>query len=224
MEIEPKSRCTIHIISRDAWGIISANLQVQDLLALRRACKALNKIVIGMNVRWYKAHQWFVKRHKSGRNVKSAVRVHNVELQASCFPSGYVIPNLHKYTVRSQESLDHWSRNAIFQMLIADEVFLESDCQNKYHYAWKVPASEQEIPLDKHYKPKRNQYIFWYLIECYRQYSAPYLHQISYAKTQIENCENQITQFKKDLKNLNSGKYGSNTIFKKVRINSYKSF
>lgn len=59
------------------------------------------------------------------------------------------------------------------QKAIDDGHFVaEKDCKYPGHFVHKVPKTELDIPLDKHFKPKKNNYIYHYLIECYRQ-SAP---------------------------------------------------
>src|SRR5208283_59444 len=126
-----------------------------------------NKYVIGMQSRWYRAHQWFVAKHSSQTKVKCAIKVHRSAVTPHCVPENYNFPG------RPEHLKGHYPRNYAtndflrrgFQKAIDDGLFTEANCCQRYHFVVTVPKSEVDIPLDAHFQPKRNNYIYHYLIE-----------------------------------------------------------
>ena len=227
------NRSSFHIISKDAWRIITEQLTVKDLLQLRGTSRYLNEIVKSLNTRWFQAHQWFVSRKVSKSKVKSAIKCHIRRLNANCIAQNH--PSVHGET--------WYERRERILLGIADGILTEADCTNKRCWVYKVPNREQEIPLDrKHYNPKRNRYIYWYLIECYRHYKHHeknkveyYLSQANQNIRQIKASRQKIEALRKQneiLSNnqakleekfrLEKAKYDSNMIFEGTRINGYK--
>ena len=216
-------------VPKDVWGIIGEELGVRDLLSLRQTCQRLNVIVIGMQARWYRAHQWFLAKHNGQSKVKSAVRVHNTRLSRHCVPNNFPYPG--KLPTHS-----YYDRIAAHQKLIDDGEFQESDCKAHHHWKIRVPKSEHDIPLDTFFKPKKCNYIYYYLIESYRK-RAP-LHsnvQVNLAretalyKREIAECERKIKrrleQISQNEKKLEEEKlkFIDNRIFEGYAVNSYKT-
>lgn len=123
-----------------------------------------------------------------------------------------------------------------FQKAIDDGVFTEAQCINRYHFITKVPSSELDIPLDKFFKPKRNNYIYHYLIQCYRTKKPEHTliinqsamkiktmrQQIVQSQNFIRQCEKSIIETEKKLQDEQK-KYLKNDIFAGYQINTYKS-
>jgi hypothetical protein len=113
--------------------------------------------------------------------------------------------------------------------------FTEADCVERNHWSYRVPESESDIPLNKHFKPRRNKYIYQYLIECYR-YRRP-LHTMrieSYERgvqnarykvqryeAELQRMRTRLAELEPKLKNLRE-RYKDNTLFEGKRINLYR--
>lgn len=222
----------VHSISKNAWGIIAHELSVQDLIQLRGTCRWLNNVVQSMNARWYRAHQWFVARNGAKRNVKSAVRCHTAALR------GYCIPLSHA----KLQGMSWREKQIAIQSGMEKGVFTEADCDKRLHWKYKVPEREQDIPLDKGYKPKRNCYMFWYLIEVYRHKKKDVKERITAYNGALVDCQRQREQNRWAIKRLQEeiaashvreqelhvkrdaaiAVHQANDIFEGVRINCYK--
>lgn len=181
------ARSTIHLISKNAWSILIEELSVRDLLELRRTCKRMNEIVKSFNERWYRAHQWYVNRVVSHAKVKSVAKIHQSSLTALCISRAH--PRLN--------GLSWNQKSLLINSGVQDGTFTKADCRIRYHWKYKVPAREQDVPLDYNYKPKRNKYIYWYMIECYRQMKTKTLDKISFRRAEVDKHKNQRTILKK---------------------------
>jgi hypothetical protein len=235
--MEPKGEgvCTIGLISKNAWGIIAHKLKVQDLIELRRTCQRLNDVVTGMNPRWFRAHQWFVGKNVSKGKVKSAVKTHaGRRLRHHCIPDNHKLAGVHGWNARFHRKIEG----------IQDGTFTEADCVRRTCWQYKVPQREQDIPLDKNYKPKRNVYMYWYLIECYRYYKREENQNIDYFNNSIireqrarVGMQNEIVGLQKAIEvskvreiglrekhEVALAKYKRNDVFEGMRINSYKGY
>lgn len=227
-------RSGVHLISKNAWGLVAQDLSVQDLLQLRGTCKWMNNVVTSMNSRWYRAHQWFLVNKGDQRKAKCAIRCHTQRFTINC------ISYYHK-----RLSGVRWNqRDVVFARLVEEGGITEKDCHHHDHWIYKVPQNEQEIPLDKGYKPKRNVYMFWYLIEVYRHKTKDikemmdrHKESIHYERLrrpqmmqQIEYLHKAIAQSleneKQKVREYQAKKaaYEANNIFEGVRINCYKGF
>lgn len=230
------------LICKNIWGLIGNQLRLQDLLELRRSCKWLNQIVKGMNARWYRAHQWFMGKHVNKNRVKSAVRVHHYPISSRCvaYNNNPLIDQVRKDVFDNSRIVPV---HQILQYIVDNEMIKESDCNRTYHWITKIPTSEREIPLEpKQYKPKRNIYMYWYLVEAYRVLKRKHektllYHEERYANAQktqrrsaeeIRRLQDRIERAKKSeayhaqLKEKLKGKYAGNDIFKNFRVNNYK--
>lgn len=216
-------------VPKDVWGIISQELGIRDLLSLRTTCTRLNGIVINMQARWFRAHQWFLAKNNQ-RKVKCAVRVHTARLSRHCIPFDYPYPG-------KLPTNGYRQRNEAHQKLIDDGTFQESDCKQSYgHWSVRVPKNELDIPLDKNFKPKRSNYIYYYLIECYRvkypEHSSKkenlrraiiaYKREISDCEHRIKRRREQIEQHERDLLKVDT-EFKDNNIFDGYAVNSYKT-
>ena len=225
---------TCLLLSRDAWRIIAEHLTIQDLLALRRCCKKLNVVVKSMSDRWYRAWQWFVIRYSNASKVRSAVKQHTTRVVTP-----YCIDINHKkipVELRRHTNFNTFNlRNNHIKKLIEDGELTELDCCHAYHWSYVTPKTEQDIPLDDKYKPKRNKYIYWYLIECYRHFSRRHCDSLAYHENTLTSMKRQIEQTKlmvqrqeRELPILEQrlkqqqAMYKDNDVFGKTRINGYK--
>lgn len=219
-------------VSRDVWCMIAEEVTIQDLLALRATCKHMNKMVKSMKQRWYRAWQWFVIQHLQAKKVRSAVRSHTGRFSSNC------ISMTHKKIPKELQSTRyglHQQRLFIISKMIKKGELTEMDCECRYHWKYIVPKTEQDIPLDKNFKPKRNRYIYWYLIECYRYYGTQHNETLEKQKSMIEATKNQIKSYEITLQKRKAElpllerkyketnkKYKGNNLFAGVRINGYK--
>jgi hypothetical protein len=226
------------VVPKDVWNIIAHDLVIKDLLSLRAVNRRLNEIIIQMQARWYRAQQWLVSKIET-RKVKSAIRVHNHSLSSRCIPTDYEFdgraamgfPKGHVYGWQQRQRLD-----AVFVKLIEDGQFPEEKCFNKYHWVIRIPKSELDIPLDKHFKPKQNNYIYHYLIQCYRLNGPTHRAQIGRLTDNIRNTKRYIEHanrtiekgkinlllWEKDLATRQQ-QYKDNDIFGGYNINGYKT-
>lgn len=215
-------------VPKDVWGIIAQELNIQELLSLRATCTRINAIVISMQARWFRAHQWYLSK-KNESKVKCAVRVHYTLLSRHCVPNGYDYPG-------KKLTDNYYQREAAYQKMIDDGIFQESNCTQRHHWAIRVPKNEQDIPLDSNFKPKRCNYIYYYLIECYRNKKPSHSERkntltrhLSTCKRDIQDCEariklrkEQIVRDEAELKRI-SAQYQDNNIFDGYALNSYKT-
>jgi hypothetical protein len=226
---EQDTRCTIHVISKNAWSLIAPDLSVQDLIQLRGTCHRLNDVVRGMNARWYRAHQRFLSEKVAVSKVKCKVKCHIKKVDPYCIPRNHHL----------LKGLNGWNQvyHAKCQM-IANGELNENDCCKRSCWSYKVPSKEEDIPLDpKHYKPKRNVYMFWYLIECYRYYKKRDVANIRYYSDMVRDCQQRRWRMESEIQRLTldqvayqeklevaQNKNKTNLIFDGQRINSYKGF
>jgi hypothetical protein len=215
-------------VPKDVWGIIAEDISIKDLLSLRATCTRLNAIVISMQARWYRAHQWFLAKNDK-RRVKSAVRIHTPRLDLRCFPHDYKYPG-RLLTSTLTERYEHQ------RSMIIDGTFLESDCCQSNHFIYRVPKEECDIPLDQNFKPRRNNYIYFYLIERSRFLYPRYREEvnrlessINSMKREILNMEKRTKRFRDDivlnelkLKKLKE-EHSSTNIFEGHAVNRYKT-
>jgi len=222
----------IHIISKDAWRIITNDLDVQDLLQLRGTCRHMNGIVKSLNARWYRAHQWFLSRKGTKSKVKSAVKCHTAPFCYRCIPHNHQLVRGASWYERTQS----------IRAGLDEGKFTEADCNKKTCWKYRVPRREQEIPVDKkHYKPKRNRYIYWYLIECYRHYKAIEKRRVEFYEYEVRQARLKLQTFRRTIEvlrekintsitdeaeydkklRLERAKYDKNKIFEGTRINGY---
>jgi hypothetical protein len=155
-----------------------------------------------MQSRWYKAHQWFVAKHSSSNKVKCAVKTHVVALQLCCVPEDYPYPGRPERLTGNYHRINANIKEVRLGRLkaIVDGIFTESDCCQRYHFMSKIPTSEVDIPLDKHFRPKRNNYIYHYLIECYRRKQPMHIEEVVNADRIIRQCEHEIIQAQETIK------------------------
>lgn len=113
--------------------------------------------------------------------------------------------------------------------MILDGHFREEYCKNAYHWTWKVPTSELDIPLDKNFKPKTCNYIYYYLIECYKNTASTRNVKLQASTNFIQSCEKEIASLtiklreaKRERDRLQESK-DQNDIFNGYAINSYKT-
>jgi len=225
-----EKRCTIGIISKNAWSIIARELSVQDLIQLRAGCKWLNDVVRSMNGRWFRAHQWFVARKGTKSKVKSAIKCHPGRMTYQCISDKH--PLINDVDVKYQRK----------RQIIADGLVTENDCTSRRCWSYTVPKTEQDVPLGKGYKPKRNIYLYWYLIECYRHKKKKQVRAVNEYNNYIIGCQRDRHQKKREIEWLQKqikhskereeelhvkrdakiAKNEHNQVFDGVRINNYK--
>ena len=226
------TRSTYGVISKNAWGIIAHELTVQDLIQLRGTCRHMNTIIKSMNARWYRAYQWFVGTKVSKSKVKSAVKCHPKDVAEACIRRSH--PTL--------AGMSYYEQYNAKRRLIRGGAYTTADCKNRSCWQYKVPTREQDIPLDKNYKGKRNRYIYWYLIECYRYYKKDQNDTIKVHQGGIKHQQQDRERMKREIKYLKQSiassitseaaseeklavavaKYQENAVFEGKRINCYK--
>jgi hypothetical protein len=217
------------IFPKDIWNLIGSRLNLRSLLSLRATCTKLNTIVIGMQSRWYKAHQWLLARNHNPGKVKCAVNVHPSQVTILCVPSDYNYPG-------KQPGDSYLIRRLAYQKAIEEGQFTESDCKVSFHWRKRIPQNERDIPLDKHFKPKLNNYIYFYLIECYRIIKPRQNQSLSYHKgrvhsgtKEIAECYKRIERRTKEVENSKQQiielekEYVKNNIFEGFAVNRYKT-
>lgn len=226
------------VVPKDVWYMIGHDLSIKSLLNLRAVSRRLNEIVISMQSRWYRAHQWLVSG-MTKRRVKCAVRVHTAFFGPRCMNSNFEFPGRKELGLPSG-NLYNWTQRSIFdnavKKLIEDGEITDEKCECRWHCSMKVPQSENEIPLDHHFKPKQNHYIYHYLIESYRKLKPEhdkkinaFEHSILCSKRAIRNAEEVIVRSKHQLKKHEEElirerkKFKQNDIFAGYKINAYKT-
>lgn len=216
------------IINKDAWHVIGRELHVHDLVNLRATCKLLNTVVKSMNTRWFRAHQWFLCRNGTKSKVKSAVKKHyGAGVTWRCVPRARVLNNNDGGFVGYHE----YQQRAL--ALIESGDFTEEDCTDRYHWHMVVPTTESDIPLKKY--NKRNCYMYWYLIECYRIKGARHeeeLRRLANEVVRLKRRERELVEclerVRKRIPDMEVAleakktRYHENSIFKDTRVTSYK--
>lgn len=225
-----------NLIGKDCWNIIAKyGLSVNDLLSLRATSKAMNNIIKSMNEVWFKAHQWFLISLSGKTKAKSAVRVHSRELNPDCisdkhpliesdaknennaYDRGYYNPFYNPYRYERNEKREKK------KILILNGDLTLDDCCNRYHWNYVVPKSRNDIPHDGY--NKKNQYIYYYLIECYRYYGKKHEIELRRIDREIDELKPKVDSYYELLQKKEelSQKYMDNDIFKKCRVDNYKS-
>ncbi len=218
---------SFNIIGKDIWTMITWQLTKEDLLHLRQTCNYFKTVVTDLNTRWYQAYQWFIVStlHKPNSS-KCAVRVHAGHLRKYCIPYDHpklaVLPFI----------------NPMYAVTI-NNIIAENDvtiCKRKTHWHYKIPESEQDIPIDKNFD-KKKKYLYFYLIACYRHHKKKHTDHLDmtkdnlqqlitseqYLTRQLQHTKSQIIKSKNMIDRL-SQKYADNTVFDKVtRIDTYNN-
>lgn len=180
-------------LGRDVWSVIGSKLSIRDLLALRQTSRAMNNIVKQMNDRWYRAYQWFIITKVDCKKAKSAMKVHRPHIKSvDCVPQSH--PLLVALSKQPWTSAIHVQWHQTRKQILESKDFDRNNCENRYHWAVVVPNEESEIPLGKHYIKKR-EYMYHYLIECYRYYSHKHSTTLADSTRRIRQLESE----KKDL-------------------------
>lgn len=216
------------VIGKDCWNLIAAyGLSTKDLLSLRATCKYMNNIIKSMNEEWFKAYQWFLISVSNKNKAKSAVRVHNRELRPDCIGGNH--PLLAEVNQPNPYGYGGWMHNQynrkqeIKQRMIKNGEFTIDECTCRYHWRTVVPQSRNDIPHEGY--NKKNQYIYYYLIECYRHYNKINEAEKRRVDSEIYELEPKVERYNYLLKRKIelSDKYKDNEIFKSRRVNEYKS-
>jgi hypothetical protein len=211
-----------NLIGKDCWNIIAKyGLTEKDLLSLRATCKHMNNTIKSLNELWFKAYQWFLISTSNHTKAKSAVRVHDRELNVDCIKDNH--PLLGDVV---QNNANYAGRIRIVEkksILIAKGDLTLDDCDNRYHWKYVVPQSRNDIPHDGY--DKKNQYIYYYLIECYRYYNKKHEIEIRHIDKELDDLKPKVDRYhelsakREEL----SQKYHENNVFKKCRVDNYKS-
>lgn len=226
------------VVPKDVWNIIAHDLKIKDLLSLRAVSQRLNEIVVQMQSRWYRAQQWLVAQNAPSK-VKAHIRVHDQTLTYRCVPQDFDFPGRETMGFPKGYIYNWQQRERLyttFTKLIEDGQFPEEKCACRWHWSIKIPKSELDIPLDKHFKPKQNNYIYQYLIQCYRKNQPRHSakidrlnenirntkRNIEHAKRTIEKGEINLKVWQEDLEKQ-SKHYKDNQIFAGYKINGYKT-
>ena len=210
-------------IGKDCWNLISENgLSDKDLLSLRATCKFMNRVVKHMNELWFRAHQWFVIKHGSGSKVKSSVRKHTrtQDVTYNCIPSGHPIMYDPKYS--QYPATNRYYGITRRKKIIEDGAFTLDDCKEKYHWGYVVPKKRDDIP-HKGYNKERN-YIYYYLIDCYRHKSHRKKTDMNINKRIMDRLENKYQEYMR-CKNENEAlaqQYVDNNIFQTAKVLTYQ--
>lgn len=223
-----ESDSSYKLANKDVWKLIGQQLKLKDLLSLRQCSQFLNDVVKSMNMRWFRAHQWFVCRHGTKSKVKSAVKKHRGDATTSCFPAN------HPCFYVGGNRIDYHARQAAAKALIDSGEFTEEDCKDNWHWNWVTPKSEHDIPLVKY--NKKQTYLYWYLIECYRVYSPRHKEDVQRAQREVVSLRDRIKELEHALVRARlrlpeaekeaaekMAKFRANAVFEGARVNTYKS-
>ena len=216
--------------SRDVWKLIAPRLpDHQDLIELRATCHAMDDFVKSLQARWYRAHQWFCIQNGLASKCHAVKRSHPGEVSPECFRQ-----QTHTYL---QERQERFRLDSIREKIAAGEL-RKKDCRKTSHWRRKYPASENAIPLGKKFKPDKNVYYFWYLIERYRCKVADERSTLEYYEDILERRVRTYQDYKRgmveakerlkkgraDVDKLRKVLESKSNIFEGCRINAYKGF
>ena len=205
----------MELIGRDCWNLIAeCGLTDKDLLSLRATCHYMNGIVKGMNELWFRAHQWFLIKHGGSRKVKSAVKKHVY--------SQTVVEHCIPYNHPALKDTGYHNRYSLKQQMIQTGKFTLDDCKQNYHWKHIVPKERDDIP-HKGYN-KKNKYIYYYLIECYRYKSNKKRVDANTARRTMDRLEHYVREYNEAKRELKKQEklFSDNDIFNGVVINSYE--
>lgn len=210
-----------NLINKDCWNIIAGyGLTEKDLLSLRATCKYMNNMVKSLNELWFKAHQWFLISTSDKSKAKSASKVHNYNFGYGCVKDEHP---LLSSIYRDNGWYSKYSINELKTNLIQKGELTLNDCSKKYHWKVIVPKCRNDIPHEGY--NKKNQYIYYYLIECYRYYNKKHEAEIRQINKEIDELQVKVNRYYQVMmeKEILSKKYVDNDVFKNRRVDQYKS-
>jgi hypothetical protein len=184
----------------------------------------MNNIVKNMNEEWFKAHQWFLISTSNKNKAKSAVRVHETQMHPDCIAHNHpLLKEIYDQETNGWRYDLYNRKQELKRKLIANGEVTVNDCVNRYHWKTIVPKSRNDIPHEGY--NKKNSYIYYYLIECYRYYNKHHESELKRVNNEIDELHPKVERYYNLLKRKEelNDKYKDNEIFKKSRVNDYKS-